>query len=82
MCILLLEDLDAAFTRSTSRDSGSSGVPGPKRRNGHHSSDNKDDSDSDDDEDNDKNKKKKKKDDNVSFLRRSDHLHLSNKKNT
>lgn len=26
-CIVLLEDLDAAFTRSTSRDDGSTGVP-------------------------------------------------------
>lgn len=26
-CILLLEDLDAAFTRSVSRDSSSTGVP-------------------------------------------------------
>ena len=65
-CIVLLEDLDAAFTRSTSRDSGSTGAPGPRRRGGNHSSDNKDDSDSDDDEDNDKNKKKKKKDDQLS----------------
>lgn len=60
-CIVLLEDLDAAFTRSTSRDSGSTGVPGHKKRHGNHSSDNKDDSDSSDDEDNDKSKSKKKK---------------------
>ena len=62
-CIVLLEDLDAAFTRSTSRDAASTGVPGPRRRG--NTSDNKDDSDSDDDDENDK-KKKKKKDDQLS----------------
>lgn len=65
-CIVLLEDLDAAFTRSTSRDSGSTGAPGPRRKSGNSSSNNKDDSDSDDDEDNEKSKKKKKKDDQLS----------------
>ncbi|KLO06556.1 P-loop containing nucleoside triphosphate hydrolase protein [Schizopora paradoxa] len=54
-CIVLLEDLDAAFTRSTSRDSGSTGAPvsGPKNKKN-----NDDDSD-----DEDSSARKKKKDD-------------------
>lgn len=35
-CILLLEDLDAAFTRSTTRDEGSTGSPGHGGGNGGH----------------------------------------------
>jgi chaperone BCS1 len=31
-CIVLLEDLDAAFTRSTSRDSGSTGAPTAEKK--------------------------------------------------
>ncbi|KAI5123305.1 hypothetical protein M0805_009326 [Coniferiporia weirii] len=60
-CIVLLEDLDAAFTRSTSRDSGSTGAPGKKKGSGS-SPDNKDDSDDEDGDDESKNKKKKKDD--------------------
>ena len=61
-CIVLLEDLDAAFTRSTSRDSGSTGVPGGKRR-GSNGTDNKDDSDDEEGDDENGRSKKKKKDD-------------------
>ena len=61
-CIVLLEDLDAAFTRSTSRDSSSTGVPGKKKSTC--GPENKDDSD--DEEDDDSSKKKKKKDDTLS----------------
>ena len=65
-CIVLLEDLDAAFTRSTSRDSGSTGAPGNRKRSSH-SSDKKDDSDDDEsDDENGKSKKKNKKDDSMS----------------
>ena len=32
-CIVLLEDLDAAFTRSTSRDDSSTGTPGSNNDN-------------------------------------------------
>lgn len=56
-CIVLLEDLDAAFTRSTSRDSGSTGVPNKKGSNDKDSSD-----DEDEDDENGKSKKKKKDD--------------------
>lgn len=56
-CIVLLEDLDAAFTRSTSRDSGSTGAPNKKS-----SSNDKDSSDDEDDEESGKSKKKKKDD--------------------
>ena len=64
-CIVLLEDLDAAFTRSTSRDSGSTGVPGGKRR-GSNGTDNKDDSDNEEGDDENGRSKKKKKDDQLS----------------
>lgn len=63
-CIVLLEDLDAAFTRSTSRDSGSTGAPGKKR--GASNSNDKDDSDTEDEDENGKSKKKNKKDDSLS----------------
>jgi mitochondrial chaperone BCS1 len=33
-CIVLLEDLDAAFTRSVTRDQGSNGSPDSKNGNG------------------------------------------------
>ena len=61
-CIVLLEDLDAAFTRSTSRDSGSTGVPGGRRRG----SESKDDSDDEEGDDENGRGKKKKKDDQLS----------------
>ncbi|EJD05988.1 P-loop containing nucleoside triphosphate hydrolase protein [Fomitiporia mediterranea MF3/22] len=67
-CIVLLEDLDAAFTRSTSRDATSTGAPGSKKRGGSNSSDNKDDSDDDDNEDENGKSKKKKKDDSLSEI--------------
>ena len=58
-CIVLLEDLDAAFTRSTSRDGSSTGAPGGKKKGG----DGKDKGDDDDSDDEDDGKRKKKKDD-------------------
>ncbi|KAL5532989.1 hypothetical protein ACEPAF_4763 [Sanghuangporus sanghuang] len=65
-CIVLLEDLDAAFTRSTSRDSASTGAPGSRKRSTN-SSDKKDDSDDEEsDDENGKSKKKNKKDDQLS----------------
>ncbi|KAH8117485.1 P-loop containing nucleoside triphosphate hydrolase protein [Phellopilus nigrolimitatus] len=64
-CIVLLEDLDAAFTRSTSRDSGSTGAPSSKKKST--GWDNKDDSDDEDnDDENSRNKKNKKKEDALS----------------
>ncbi|THH05072.1 hypothetical protein EW145_g5057 [Phellinidium pouzarii] len=63
-CIVLLEDLDAAFTRSTSRDAGSTGAPSKKKSS--NSSDSKDDSDDEDGDDENSKNKKKKKDDSLS----------------
>jgi chaperone BCS1 len=49
-CILFLEDLDAVFTRSTTRDSISTGAPSTKKKSGK----------SNDDEDNSSQNKRKK----------------------
>ena len=63
-CIVLLEDLDAAFTRSTSRDNASTGAPGGKKKSS--SDKDKDDDEDDDDDDENGKKKKSKKDDSLS----------------
>ena len=63
-CIVLLEDLDAAFTRSTSRDGTSTGAPGGRKKSGD-SKDKSGNGDESDDEDGDS-KRKKKKDDSLS----------------
>jgi chaperone BCS1 len=66
-CIVLLEDLDAAFTRSTSRDGSSTGAPGSKKKSGDgKDKGNDDDSDDEDESSGKRGGKKKKGDDSLS----------------